>query len=295
MQIERIPQLNMVALANRIQPIETELLAAKLHRSSVKSRMEKAFSLHSVRAIGSHSRSTAIRQFSDLDLMVVLRKDEVTHGSNVVSSDTIIRRVLGELRGRFVTSDIRRDGLAATIAFGSTKQSLDVVPAVFSRFDKTGMRPVFHIPNGQGGWIETCPQVHDSYFGKAQEASGNKLRRVSQLIKWWKNSRASPIPIGSFYTDMVLSASGICTGVKTHGQCLFEFFGTLSKGKCGALPDPCGISGNIAATDTEAKRQLLLASVQHALTHSRSALLAQQRRDLREANRQWDIVFNGNF
>lgn len=295
MQIQRAPQLNMLALASRIQPNEAALLAAKLHRSSVKSRMEKAFALHSVRAIGSHNRSTAICRFSDLDLMVVLRKDEVTHGGNVVSSDTIIRRVLGELRGRFATSDIRRDGLAATIVFGSTKQNLDVVPAVFSRFDRNSLRPVFHIPNGQGGWIETSPHVHDSYFAKAQEASGNKLRKVSQLIKWWKNSRASPIPISSFYTDMGLSASGICTGVKTHGQCLYEFFAALSNGRCGALPDPCGITGNIPATDTDAKRQILLASVEHALVHSRAALIAQQRQDSREANRQWDIVFNGNF
>jgi hypothetical protein len=75
MQILRPPQLNMMALANRIQPMEGELLAAKLHRASVKSRMEKAFELHSVREIGSHCRGTAIRQFSDLDLAVVLRKD----------------------------------------------------------------------------------------------------------------------------------------------------------------------------------------------------------------------------
>lgn len=285
----------MMALANRIQPVESDLLAAKLHRASVKSRMEKAFALHSMRDIGSHCRGTAIRQFSDLDLMVVLRKDEVTWGGSVVSSDTIIRRVLAELRGRFVASDIRRDGLAATIAFGSTKQSLDVVPAVFSRFDKNAMRPVFLIPNGQGRWIETSPQVHDRYFTKAQEASGNKLRRVSQLIKWWKHARASSLPIRSFYADMVLSAYGTCTGAKTYGQCLNEFFTALSNGRCGALPDPCGIAGNIAATDTEAQRQQLLTSVEYAVMHSRAALIAQQRQDVREANRQWDIVFNGCF
>ncbi len=295
MQIQRATQLNMMALANRIQPMESELLAAKLHRASVKSRMEKAFALHSMRDIGSHCRGTAIRQFSDLDLMVVLRKGEVTWGGSVVSSDTIIRRVLAELRGRFVASDIRRDGLAATIAFGSTKQSLDVVPAVFSRFDKNGMRPVFLIPDGQGGWLETSPQVHDRYFAKAQEASGNKLRKVSQLIKWWKHARASSLPIRSFYADMVLSAYGTCTGAKTYGQCLYEFFNALSNGRCGALPDPCGISGNIAATDTEAQRQQLLTSVEYALAHSRAALIAQQRQDAREANRQWDIVFNGCF
>jgi len=248
MQVQRAPQLNMLALANRIEPMESELLAAKLHRASVKSRMEKAFALHSMRDIGSHCRGTAIRQYSDLDLMVVLRKDEVTWGGSVVSSDTIIRRVLTELKERFVASDIRRDGLAATIAFGSTKQSLDVVPAVFSRFDRNSMRPVFLIPDGQGSWLETSPQVHDRYFAKSQEASGRKLRKVSQLIKWWKHARASSLPIRSFYVDMVLSAHGTCTGAKTYGQCLYEFFTSLSNGRCGALPDPYGISGNIAAT-----------------------------------------------
>lgn len=295
MQLQRAPQLNMVVLANRIQPLESELLAAKLHRATVKARMEKAFALHSMRDIGSHCRGTAIRQYSDVDLMVVLRKEEVTWGGSIVSSDTVIGRVLTELRGRFTASEVRRDGLAATIAFGSTKQSLDVVPAVFSRFDKNGMRPVFLIPDGRGGWIETSPQVHDRYFTKAQEASGNKLRKVSQLIKWWRHARASSLPVRSFYTDMVLSAYGTCTGAKTYGQCLHEFFTALSNGKCGALPDPCGISGNIAATNTEPQRQVLITAVEYAVAHSRGALVAQQRQDAREANRQWDLVFNGCF
>ena len=295
MQLLRAPQLNMVALANRIQPLESEVGAVGLHRASVKGRMEKAFALHSVRDIGSHRRGTAIRQYSDLDLMVVLRKDEVTRGGAVVSSDTVIRHVLGELRGRFAASEIRRDGLAATIAFGSTKRNLDIVPAVFSRFDKSGQQPVFLIPDGRSGWFETSPHVHDRYFAKAQEASGNKLRKVSQLIKWWKHARSSSLPISSFYADMVLSAYGTCTGAKTYGQCLYEFFDALSKGKCGALPDPCGISGNIAATNTDSQRQLLLTAVEHALAHSRAAIVAQQRQDSREANRQWDLVFNGGF
>lgn len=295
MQLQRVPQLNMLALANHIQPLESELLAAKLHRASVKARMDKAFALHSMRDIGSHCRGTAIRQFSDLDLMVVLRKEEVTWGGSVVSSHTVIQRVLAELRGRFVASDVRRDGLAATIGFGSTKQNLDVVPAVFSRFDKNGLRPVFLIPDGRGGWTETSPQVHDRYFAKAQETSGNKLRKVSQLIKWWKHARSSSLPIRSFYADMVLSAHGTCTGAKTYGQCLHEFFTVLSNGGCGALPDPCRISGNIAATNTEPQRQSLLTSVEYALTHSRAALVAQQRQDSREANRQWNLLFNGCF
>jgi hypothetical protein len=295
MQLQRDPQLNMVALANRIQPLESELLAAKLHRSSIRGRMEKSFALHSLRDIGSHCRGTAVRQFSDLDLMVVMRKEEALWGGALVSSDTIIRRVLEQLRGRFTASDIRRDGLAAAISFGSTKQSLDVVPAVFSRFDRNGLRPVFLIPDGSGGWLETSPQVHDRYFARAQEASGNKLRKVSQLIKWWKHARATPVPIGSFYSDMVLSAKSICVGVKTYGQCLYEFFDVLADSRCGALVDPCSISGRISPTNTQSQRQQLQTSVEYARAHAHAALVAQARKDTQEENRQWSIVFNGYY
>lgn len=295
MQLQRVPQLNMVALANHIQPLDSALQAAKVHRASIKARMEKAFALHSIRDIGSHARGTAIRQYSDLDLMVVLRKEEALWGGALVSSDTLIRRVLDELRGRFTTTDIRRDGLAATIDFGSTKQSMDVVPAIFSRFDKNGARPVFQIPDGRGGWLETSPQVHDRYFAQAREASGNKLRKVSQLIKWWKHARASSLPIGSFYVDMVLSERRVCTGVKTYGQCLFEFFDALAASRCAALLDPCGISGRISATNSDSQRQQLQNAVEHARSHAQAALLAQQRQQTQEANRQWDIVFNGCY
>lgn len=295
MQSMRNPQLNMLALTGRVQPLPAELSAARLHKVVVRNRLAKSFGVSGVHSIGSHCRGTAIRRHSDLDLMVVLRKEEVMWGGKLVSSDTIIRNVLGELRDRFPLSDIRKDGLAAALAFGSTKQSLDVVPAVFARFDQQGHRPVFSIPDGKGGWMETCPQLHDQHFSRAHEASGNKLTRVSQLIKWWKHARASSLPIHSFYADMVLATLGTCVGAKTYGQCLHDFFAVLSKGACGSLRDPCGIAGHIDSTNTEPQRQQLLASVEHAMAHSAAALEAQKRGNNVEANRQWDLVFNGYF
>jgi len=295
MQALRHPQFNMLALASRIQPLDSELSAAKLHRASVRARLEKAFAVSAVQNIGSHCRGTAIRRYSDLDFMVVLRKEEVLWGGKLVSSDTVIQNLLAELRGRFTTSAIRKDGQAAALAFGSTRQSLDVVPAVFSRFDKGGQRPVYLIPDGAGGWFETSPQVHDRYFAAAQLASGNKLRKVSQLIKAWKHARAVSLPIRSFYTDMVLATSGVCVGAKTYGQCLHDFFAVLSRGACGYLLDPCGIAGKIAATDTEVQRQALVTSVEYACSHAAAALTAQARNDIQESNRQWNLVFNGTF
>jgi len=293
MQMKRHPQFNMLALTRSIQPLPSQLEAAKMHRTSVRARLEKSFALHSMRPIGSHPRGTAIRTHSDLDLMVVMKKEEALWGGELVSSDTFIRRVLRDLRERFPDSDIRKDGLAATLAFGSTKQSLDVVPAVFHGFNKHAARPVFLIPDGQGGWIETSPAVHDSYFVKAFEASGGKLQKVSQLIKWWKHSRAPSLPIRSFYVDMVLSHHGICSGVKSYGECLFEFFKLLAQSRCAALPDPCGISRRIAAANTTNQQEQLVAAAEYAGRHAASALAAQKSGNTAEANRQWSCVFNG--
>lgn len=285
----------MLALSSRIQPLDSELSAARLHRASVQSRLERVFSVSAVQNIGSHCRGTAIRRYSDLDVMVVLRKNEVLWAGKLVSSNTVIQNVLAELRGRFTTSAIRKDGLAASVAFGSTRQSLDVVPAVFSRFNKDGQRPVYLIPDGEGGWFETSPQVHDLYFAAAQLASCNKLRKVSQLIKAWKHARAVSLPIRSFYTDMVLAASGVCVGAKAYGQCLHDFFAALSRGACGYLQDPCGIAGQIVATDTETQWQSLVTAVEYAYSHAAAALSAQACNDVQEANRQWNLVFNGGF
>jgi len=116
---------------------------------------------------------------------------------------------------------------------------------------RAGSAPVYLIPDGAGGWFETSPQVHDRYFAAAQLASGNKLRKVSQLIKAWKHARAVSLPIRSFYTDMVLASSGVCVGAKTYGQCLHDFFAVVSRGACGYLQDPCGIAGKIAASALE--------------------------------------------
>ena len=295
MQSHLHSQFNMLALVRRIQPLDSELTAARLHRVAARIRLEKAFAVVRVLNIGSHCRGTAIRRFSDLDLMVALRKEEVMWGGKIVSSDTVIQSVLAELRGRFPSSTVRKDGLAATVAFGGTRQSLDVVPAIFTRFHPRSLRPVYLIPDGAGDWLETSPHIYDRHFAEAQGASGNKLQRVSQLVKIWKHARTDALPIRSFYSDMVLATQNICIPAKTYGQCLHDFFAELARESCAPLADPCGVAGKIAATETEVQRQSLVASVEYARLHTDAALKAQARNDSREANRQWDLVFNGCF
>ncbi len=58
---------------------------------------------------------------------------------------------------------------------------------------------------------------------------------------------------------------------------------------------PLGVSGNIAACATDAKRQQAHRTVAEAAQHADAGLQSEARDNFREAVRQWDIVFNGEF
>lgn len=293
MQSKTNPQLNMVALASRIQPRPGELESARLHRTVVRNRLTNSFDVARIAPIGSHARETAVRQVSDLDMLVVLKRNEAKWGGDLVSSFTLIDRVRADLQSRFPATGVRRDQQAVVIDFAAGQQSLDVVPAVFQRM--TALRPVYLIPDGLGDWLETSPEAHDAYFNSQVRQTGGKLRRVVQLMKWWKFSRAEPIPIRSFHVDVLLAASRVCAGVKPYTHCLFEAFRLLDDRECRSLRDPLGRYSPIRAASTDVQLQEVRNAVGYALYHSQAAVAAEAVRDFEEANRQWSIVFNGRY
>jgi predicted nucleotidyltransferase len=282
----------MLALVGQIQPRTAEVNASKVHLSVVKDRLNHSFDVSRISLIGSHARDTAVRSYSDLDVLVVVRKNEAKWGGRIVTSTTLMGRVLDELRTRYPNTNIRRDGQAAVIAFAASGQSLDVVPAMFRKFDRF---PVFDIPNGLGDWRQTSPETHDRYFQDADKRSGGKLRRVAQLMKWWKHSRTDPFPLASFYTDLLLASSGVCSGIKSYSRCVCDAFALLRERDCRALQDPCGVAGLVRSCETDGQRQTLNNAVEYAWEHACCALSAEIRGDSPEANRQWGIVFNACY
>ena len=287
------PQLNFAALIHRIQPQPRELASAKQHRGTVRARLQSSFDVSRFAIIGSHARATAVRSYSDVDLLVALRRNEAKWGGDIVKSSTVLSRVRDDLASRFPRTGVRSDEQAAVVGFADGEQSLDVVPALFLRFDKS--RPVYSIPDGNSSWMETSPESHDQFFGRENEASGSKLSRVAQLIKWWKYSRATPIPIRSFYVDMVMADSDLFTRVQPYTHLLYQAFGLFSNRECRGLRDPLGLSGIIYGAKTQAQADEIVRAVEHAFDHSKAAVAAEAVRDFEEANRQWNIVFNGDY
>lgn len=293
MQARANPQFNMATLASRIQPQSGELKAARNHLLTVRKRLGTSFDVSKTVPIGSHARSTAIRWYSDLDVMVVLRRNEAKWGDDLISSSTLLQKVKNDLQERYVNTEVRRDQQAVVLDFAGGQQSLDIVPALFLRLDK--FQPIYMIPDSDGGWLETSPEAHNSYFDSAVARSGGKLRKLIQILKWWKCSREQPIPIQSFHLDLLFASSGLCVGVKSYTHCLYEAFKLLVERKCRGLRDPLGIAGIVYAAQTEAQCENNDNALRYALIHARAAIVAESSKDYTEANRQWSIVFNGEY
>lgn len=289
----RSPQLMFQRIAGKIQPLSSEYDRASIHSLTVRKRLNKSFDLKRFLKIGSHSRNTAIRLYSDLDYLAVLARNEAKWGGRIMNSSTLLEKVRSDLGDRYTQTQVSRDGQAIVVRFGGGQHSMDVVPAIFSRFDK--LRPIYWIPDGNDGWIETSPERHNKYIIDANDRSGSKLVKVIRLIKFWKICRQGSIPLQSFHVDMLLSASDICVGVKSYARCLHDAFQLLSERRCAGLRAPVGLSGVLRAAQTQAQLDDINAAVDYSLQHAKSALQSEAWGDLEESVRQWGIVFNGQI
>lgn len=282
-------------LLARIEPLETELAQAQQHADSIKQCLRGAFQLSKFQAVGSHSRGTAIRAVSDLDVFALLARDEFRRGESFVSSDSLLNRVRGALSTRFRQTDIGRDAQVIRVDFGRGEHGVDVIPAYYSGPRKQDGWPLYYIPNGNGGWMPTSPPVHNKYLKDANQRSGGKLRYAAQLVKFWRSTRSPAVPISAFHLEMLLASEDACVGAKSYAYCLFIALSLLSRRKCAGLQDPQGVAGVIECASTASKRSTAISAVDHALDHAQRALAAEAGKNLSEAYRQWNIVFNGYF
>lgn len=262
------------------------------HRSSVTRRIRSTLDTVNVVAIGSYSRGTAAANVSDVDLLAVLRTPAVSRAGALNSSDTVLANVRARLEERYTNTDVGKDGQAVVVGFADGKYPVDVVPAVYARAGVNNY-PVYKIPDGEGDWMETSPGVHNKYIEEADRRSGYKLKQVAKLIKLWRTCRSQPL--NSFHLELLLAHSNVCTGARGYAECVADALTLFCERDARALHDPMEISGNVRATNTEAQRLKLVASLRESAEHAQKALSNGRYGMLSEGYRQWDIVFNGYF
>lgn len=281
-------------LLARIEPSAATTQLYESHRNGVTARLRAVFAANRVALIGSNARDTAIGKYSDVDLLLVLSRSEVTRGGSLVSSDTVLKNVRLQLENRYASTDIGKDGQAIVVDFRDGDHPVDIVPAFYDGpAVNLNNYPVYQIPDGEGGWMQTSPEAHNRYIIEADQRSGGKLKGVVRLIKFWRMTRN--VPLNSFHVELLLAQTGVCNGVKSYAECVADVMALLYQRECRGLQDPLGISGIVKAANTEAKRQQAVASLRQCAEHARQAVGFDDYGYMPSAYQQWDFVFNGQF
>ncbi len=267
--------------------------ALATHRREVETRLKNSFEVSKIELVGSYARGSAIRQTSDTDLLVVLRKAELDWAGSRVSSTTVMGKVRQEMVARFPSTAIGRDGQAVVVTFAD-ERSIDVVPATWIRAQPDGW-PLYAIPDGAGGWMHAAPDSHNRYIADADARSGGKLKNVARTFRYWKASRQEPVPISSFYVELLMAADNTCPVGRSYADCFAALLSLLARRECRGLHDPIGISGTVNACGTESKRLTALRTVLTSSERAAAALAAERSGNPLEARRLWNLVFNEAF
>ncbi len=275
-------------------PDSDELDELDSHARSIKARLSDAFDLKKFELVGSHARGSAISCDSDGDYFAVFSRDEVRWGEGMVASKTFLGRVRRELEERFTNTYVRKDGPAVVVHFSDGDFPVDVVPAYYLGPHQTGW-PLYAIPDGADGWMQTSPGYHNQYIGAADKRSNGRLHRVARLLKCWRSARTSPIPISSFHMEMVLAADGICEQHRSNRACLAASLQRFSERDAAAFRDPVKVSGDIAACRTDAKRAQAATALDAAADLAARAMQFERDGDEDESCEMWSRLFNHDF
>jgi tRNA nucleotidyltransferase (CCA-adding enzyme) len=156
-------------LLSRIQPLDSEIEAANGHISTIETRLSTAYDVKKFLVTGSAARGTFIRGKSDIDLFVVVKRDNARWGGSYVTSTTMLDNLRKELEGRFRSTAIYKDVHAMVVDFADCR--VDVVPAFFAGMTDNNW-PLYSMPDGSGGWLQTCPDLHNAFMPPSLNLGG---------------------------------------------------------------------------------------------------------------------------
>lgn len=274
-----------------VRPAESNLDAVRRHRRSIQQGLEGRIDIVDVRSIGSHARGTAIAGGSDADYLAVIRQDEATWGRDLKNSNTVLRRVQEALQERHPQTLITRDGPAVQVHFADG--TVDVVPGVWAGTANGSGHPVFIIPDGDGGWMRTTPDLHAKHIREADERSGGKLKPAARGLKAFRERNDKPVPLKGLYIEMAMVESGAAGGVgKPYTRILRDTLAWMAANDCADIADRSGQGDPIRCAGTAAQREHVRVQVKRAAARADKAIEAEDRGDHEEARRQWSMIYN---
>jgi len=140
--------------------------------------------------IGSYGRNTAIRGFSDLDMMFELpsRLYFQYNGYSGNGQSALLQLVRNSIRTTYSRSEVGGDGQVVIVRF-SDEMRFEVLP-VFENQDGSFTYPD---SNAGGSWKTTNPKLEIQVFRTRNSACNNNLVQLCRMMRAWKREWDVPV------------------------------------------------------------------------------------------------------
>lgn len=256
-------------------PTSGEFEAARGHRSSIESRLDRDLGVHEMFEIGSLKHGTGVWQYSDADFMVSLK------GTRPESIWTMLNKVKESLQDRFPNTTVvtRRPAVVCQFSDGV----VEVVPAYPG---DTGYR----IANPADGWLRSHPKDHNRYVNDVNNKHNGAVKKLARQVKVWKYRRN--VPVSSCYLEM--RAAQHMDGESSYSA-LWDLHRVLKKmhdAELASMNDPTGLSSRFGACSSESNRLDAMSKIERAVNRARRAKEYDEAGDDDSAIEQLKLLFN---
>jgi len=272
----------------KLTPSAVETEAAKRHRASIKARLERDFEMRRFFRTGSFGNGTSISGYSDVDYFASIPTTKLKRNSS-----TSLREVSAALGNRFPLTGVRVTCPAVLVPFGTrASEDTEVVPADFIRNPSSG-HSIYDIPDCAGGWKRACPEGHNAYVRRVDEALGRKVKPLIRFVKAWKYLRA--VPISSFYLELCVTKYAEGEKSIVYAIDVRNFLTSLHNDGLPSIRDPIGISGLISPCGTDAQLKDAKSKLATAATRAQNARTAERAEKIKDAFYWWNLLYNDKF
>lgn len=137
--------------------------------------------------VGSLGRYTAIKTFSDVDMLYILPKEIKKQYDEYEGNgqSQLLQKVKKEIKKRYPKTIVRGDGQVVVVSFESINKTVEVCPC-FERLDSA-----FDYPdsNNGGSWKKTDPIPEIEESRKFIDETESNYKYVCNLVRAWKNNK----------------------------------------------------------------------------------------------------------
>lgn len=271
----------------KLTPSSAETEAVKRHRASIEACLKSNFGLKRFTRIGSFGNGTSVLGFSDTDYLACIPTGYLTN-----SSTYSLKKIRDALATRYPSTAIRVNCPAIACPFGITAAArTEIVPS--DEVGESNGYKVYEIADGSGGWMYASPDAHNAYVRSVDEKLGGKVKPLIRFIKAWKY--ICNAPISSFYLELRVAKFAATEKDIVYEYDVYSVFKMLWDNQLASMQDPMGVSGNIQACATDAKKQAALSKLRTAYARAIKARQASDQGHISAAFDWWRAIYDNKF